>query len=582
MSQYRQPDLDRGSSIAEKIAALSDEKRKLLEQRLQGSICTGHELIAHSLKELGITHVYSISGTPIEEILAACITRGIRVIGVRHQQAAVMMAIAQNYESGKLCAIAIVSAGPGVTNTITGVLVANDNCWPVMILGGRRPLATQDQGAFQDLNAVPIFESITKWSAVVDDPGRIQECLERGFDIACSGRPGPVYIDLPEDVLTSVSESRIRSAKNIHETQKSLDPDAIDAAASVLLRAKRPVLIVGKGMRWSNAYRELQELVEHIDMPFIASPMGRGYLPDDHPLCYNELSTQIQAQADVILVIGARLDWTFRYGSEFADDARLIRIDIHEPVRITKRMSTIDLMGNAGQILPRLLERMKQLDVGPDHPKQLRAWYRFLEPARQEIRNKLLVKMSGDSMPMSPYRMLNALRDYLPRDAICVFDGNVILAVAQQVIPSYVPASRFTPGTNGCLGVGIPFGMGAKISRPDRLVVVVTGDAAFGFNAMEMETAVRHNVPIIVLIANNDGQTGMHKQKAFYPPGHERVAAFLPGLRYDQIVSSLGGHGEYVEHPSDLGAAFVRSVESGLPSCINIQVDPFSPYPNAG
>ena len=564
-------------NIANQIAALSREKRELLEQKLKKEVADGHTLVARTLKRLGVTHVYCVSGTPIRETFSICAKIGIRVIGVRHQQAGVMMATAQNYLTGRLTAISLLSAGPGVTNAATGILVAKDNCWPVVVLGGRRPLSMQGMGSFQELDAVPIFQPITKWSAVVESTSKIPEYLERAFDIAVSGRPGPVYLDLPEDVLTGLAYSCVLPSV-IGAKAPAPDNDAIARAAETLLQANRPALIIGKGVRWSAPYAELTRLVDDFGIPFITSPMGRGYLPDDHPLCFNRARALLQSKADVVLLVGARLDWTFRFGTELDRDVKIIQIDIQGQEIGVNVTSHVGIVGDAKEVLSQLLAHMRLNRDGYDKGR-LFPWYAILKEAREKKTVVLNAMMNCDSIPMSPYRMLREIRDFLPRDAICILDGNVFMAAAQQVLPSYLPASRFTAGTNGCLGVGIPFGIGAKLSQPDRLVMAICGDTAFAFNAMDMETAVRHRIPIIVLVVNNEGNTGALMQKAFYPPGHERVTMFQPGIRYEAIMRAFGGHAEFVEHPEQLKPALERAVASGTAACINVQVDPYAPYP---
>jgi thiamine pyrophosphate-dependent acetolactate synthase large subunit-like protein len=209
----------------------------------------------------------------------------------------------------------------------------------------------------------------------------------------------------------------------------------------------------------------------------------------------------------------------------------------------------------------------------------LDSWHAILDESQKERRHKLESRMNSDGLPMSPHRMIKEIRDFLPRDAVCVLDGNVIMAVAQQVLPSYVAASRLTAGSNGCMGVGIPFGIGAKLSHPERLVIVICGDTAFGFNAMDLETAVRHGIPLIVVVANNEGISGALTQKAFFPPDHERVTRFQPAIRYENIMGAFGGHAEFVDHPQQLKPALKRAVESGTAACINVRVDPYAAYP---
>jgi thiamine pyrophosphate-dependent acetolactate synthase large subunit-like protein len=563
--------------IADRMDPLSPGRPGLVKEEFEREAIEGHALVARCLKGLGVTHAYGVSGAPIVKTLAACLKEGIRPIGVRNQQAAVMMATAQNYVTGRLTAVSLVSAGPAVTNTVTSLLVAWDNCWPVIVLGGRRPLSMRGIGSFQELDAVPIVHSITKWSAVVESTADIPDCIERAFSIATSGRPGPVYLDLPEDVLADVVRSyRLPCLRT--PAGPLPDNERIARAAGILLDAKRPAMIIGKGIRWSEPYEELTRLVDDWGIPFITSPMGRGYLPDDHPLCFNDARGLLQSKADAVLVVGARLNWTFRFGTEFARDAQIIQIDIHEPEIGVNIARTVGLVGNAKDILRQLVSHL----ATASHAQNRQApsfWHAALRESRGKKRDSLNILMSNNSVPMSPYRMLKEIRDFLPRDAICAVDGNVFMAAAQQVLPSYLPASRFTAGTNGCMGVGIPFGIGAKLSHPNRLVMTICGDAAFAFNGMDMETAVRHNVPVIIVVVNNEGICGAITQKANYPADAERITMFQPDCRYEAIMRAFGGYGEFVETPDQLRQALERAVQSGMPACINVKVDPHALYP---
>jgi len=559
----------------DQIPAPTPERRAIFENK---PAIDGHTLVAQSLKTLGVTHVYCVSGTPVRETFAYCANSGIRPIGVRHQQAGVMMATAQNYVTGRLTAISLLSAGPAITNAATGVLVAKDNGWPVIVLGGRRPLGMQGMGSFQELDAVPIFQSMTKWSAVVKSTSDIPAYLGRAFKIALSGRPGPVYLDLPEDVLTGVARSYELPSLEAPQVPPP-DKEEIARAAEILHKADRPALIIGKGIRWSEAYEELNRLVNGLGIPFITSPMGHGYLPDDHPLCYNHARRLLQSKADAVLLIGARLDWTFRFGAELAPDVKLIQVDIHEQEIGVNVTPAVGIVGDANEVLRKLLVHLDLKGSGRTK-KERASWYAILDEEREKKRRNLESQMNSDSLPMSPYRMLKEIRDFLPRDAICILDGNVFMAVAQQVLPSYLPASRFTAGSNGCMGVGIPFGIGAKLSHPDRLVISICGDTAFAFNAMDMETAVRHGIAVIVVVVNNEGSSGALSQKAFFPSYPERVTMYQPGIHYENIVRLFGGHGESVERPEQLRPALERAVASGTAACIDVRVDPHAPYPH--
>jgi 2-hydroxyacyl-CoA lyase 1 len=539
----------------------------------------GHSLVAHTLAGLGVTHAYCVSGTPVRESFAQCAAAGIRPIGVRHQQAGVMMSLAHNYVSGRLTSVPILSAGPAVTNAATSILVAKDNCWPLVVLGGCRPLSMRGMGSFQELDAVAIYQPITKWSALVESTASLSECIQRAFQIAMAGRPGPVYLDLPEDVLSGLCDSAHVSFTTPRDPPVSAPgDDDIRRAAEILLEAARPALVIGKGVRWSAPYRELAELVDDFAIPFITSPMGRGFLPDDHPLCFNQARGLLQSRADAILLVGARLDWTFRFGSEIARSAKLIQIDIHKPAIGVNRSPTIGLVGDARIVLRRILSQMN-LKRATVRKERLTPWHRVLEQTQDANRLRLESLMNADSVPLSPHRLFKEIRGALPRDAICILDGNVSMAAAQQVLPAYCPASRFTAGNNGCLGVGIPFAIGAKLAHPDRAVVALCGDTAIGFSAMEMETAVRHNIAVIIVVVNNDGNTGALTEKTYFPSSRERVTMFQPDIHYEEIMRIFGGHAEYVDHPTQVREALRRAVASGRAACINVRVDPAAPYP---
>lgn len=539
----------------------------------------GHTLVAQSLRRLGVTHVYCLAGTPIREVLSKCAELGIRPIGVRNQQAGVMMAIAQNYVTGRLAAVALISAGPAITNAATGILVARDNLWPLVVLGGRRPLDMRGMGSFQELDAVPIFRPLTKWAVLVEKTSQISPYLEKAFEIAVSGRPGPVYLDLPEDVLSGSGDLTPWAPSPFSSNDLPIDEPAIARAADVLLRAQRPAMIIGKGVRWSEPYEELRALADEFKIPFITSPMGSGYLPDDHRLCFNDARGAVQRQADTILLLGARLDWTFRFGAELARDVKLIQVEIEKTEIGVNRTPETGIIGDVKLVLQKILAQLRcKRSAMP--AADLALWHGCLDACRVAQRQRFATLMSDDTLPMSPYRMLKEIRNFLPRDAVTILDGNIFMAAGQQVLPSFLPASRFTAGNNGCMGVGIPFAIGAKICQPERLVITICGDTAFGFSAMDMETAVRHRVPVIVVVVNNDGNGGSSLQRTLFPDHDERVTSFQPDIHYESIMRAFGGHAEHVERPEQLRPALERAAASGKASCINVKVNPDAPYPS--
>lgn len=559
------------SSTAEHTALA----RKARERTLDPRALAGHELVARSLKDLGVTHVYGISGTPVYETHAACARSGMRVIGVRHQQAGALMAAAQNYVAGRLTAVAILSAGPAITNVTTGILVARDNGWPLLVLGGRRSLEMRDMGSFQDLDAVPIVRPITKFAGLIESPARIAQALGHAFHVAMDGKPGPVYLDICEEALQGkahpVPASLPRAASG------DVDEAALERAVATLTSASRPAIVIGDAVRWAAPFAELAQLVALLNAPFVTSPIARGFLSDDHPLCHNAARSLLLASADVVLAIGAKLDWTFRYGAEIGAVAALIQMSADAGEIGAARKPQVAIIGDIKQLLTELLAKLARqaLRCSPDS-----AWRAQLDAKRRATNGEWEAPAQGSILPMTPQRLILELRDAIPHDAICVVDGNIIMEAAQRLLPSYLPVSRFTPGNNGCMGIGIPFGIGAKLAEPQRAVVVITGDMAFGLSAMEMETAVRLHVPIIVIIANNDGNGGALNQSKFYGEDYaDRVTMFAPDIHYEQIMRTFGGHAEFVERPEQVRPAFERALVSGKPACVNVKVNQNSAQP---
>jgi len=570
--------VDASRNLAERLKALPPEKLARLQERTVSHLAPGSALVAEALRRCGIKRVFGIAGTPVDRIFSECVARGIRPIGTRHQQAAVLAAAAGNYVAGRLESVVVVSAGPAVTNTLTGILVARDNGWPVLVMGGRRAVNQEGMGCFQELDALPIFSPVTKWAATPRQTCQVMDHIFQGFAEALTARPGPVYLDLPEDVLEGSARRSARSGPTLPPPVE-IEPVKVESAARLILEARRPLLIVGDGLRWSLNAEALLRLVESHGLPFITTSLGRGYLPDDHPLCANEVRRWIQGQADVVIMAGAWFDWRFRFGAELAPGARVIHADA-EATTIGKNVSpTVDVVCDAGRFLAQLADALGALP-SPGDSLRLSAWHATMYKARSESRRVLDPWLRRESRPLSPQQLFRAIRDFLPADAVVAVEGNVSLSAAQKILVVRQPASLLDPGWNGIIGGGIPFALGAKLASPERLVMALCSDTGFGISALDLETAVRHGIPIIVVIANNDGNTGALRQKNFFPPGYpEKFTEFLPALRYERIMEVFGGHTEWVTEPSELRPALERAVTSGRPACINVSVDPNASHP---
>lgn len=567
--------------LTQRLAQLSPEKRVVLQQRLAVRAWGGYDLVAHALRQCGISHVYGVAGKPTEEILPACVRQKIRPLGVYHQTSAVCMATAHNLQAGRLAAAALISAGPAVTNALTGLLVARDNAWPVIVLGGQR-------SSFQRCHALPMIHHVAKHAVSVPTTASIVACIFQACQIAVSGRPGPVYIELHEDVLAGHAAAGSTPGtpdRPFGKPPPTVPQEKIEEIADALLAAQRPALLLGKGVRWTVVPEELADVIEALRLAFITSPMGRGFVPEDHPLCFNRARVALLAEADVVLVLGARLNWVFRHGAELSRTARVWRVEIHPDPEDDAVIATESVLGDAGDFVHRFQEALKTRsdrvrDTG--RLRRINDWHRTLQTVADDTQKALDRRMNTNRRPMSPYRMMNEVRDALPREAICITEGNVSMMAAQAVIPAFRPASRMDAGTNACMGVGIPFAIGAKVACPKRPVVAIVGDYGFSLSAMELEVCVRHGVPIVVVVANNRGNSGALKQRAYFPDeGAELVTMFQPGIEYNRILQAFGGQGRSITDPSLLGPALAEAIASGGPVCINVVVDPHTPLSNA-
>ncbi|MFQ5879257.1 MAG: thiamine pyrophosphate-binding protein [Dehalococcoidia bacterium] len=532
----------------------------------------GGDLVMKALKREGVDLVFGLCGGPILELFRASATEGIRAIGVRHEQAAAFMAQAWSFVTGRP-GVALAASGPGMINAITGLANAWANCWPMVLIGGSSPQAAHQRGAFQEAPQVEMARPVCKWAHQVEETRRIPEYLSIAFRMATSGRPGPVYLDLPGDVIQKQVElEEVRFPTDYRSDAKPLgDPRDVQRAAALLAEAQRPLLIVGKGVVWSEPYDELRRLVD-TGLPFVTSPMGRGAIPDDHPMSFGAARSYALRQADVILAIGTRFNWIFHFGHppRFDPEAKVIQVDI-EPEEIgANRPAGVGIVGDARMVLQQLLSELEGRTLTTDESP----WLAALRAQRQENEEAIEPLLNADDVPMNHHRMLREIRDFLDRDAIVVDDGQASMAAARQVMPTYYPAHRLNSGTFGCVGVGVPFAIAAKLAHPQKQVISISGDCAFGFNALELETAVRAKAPVVFVVDNNDGIVGSHLQDHYLPPGWEPVATYIPGIRYDRIIEAFGGHAEHVERPEEMRPALERAFAAGVPACINVAIDP--------
>ena len=567
------------AGLEQRRARLGAQQRALLEQRLRVGSDNGHSLVAKTLANLGVTHVYGVPGQPVYDTFGECAKQGLRLIGTHHQQPAALMAAAHNYFAGRQTAATITCAGAPTANALSAVVVARDNGWPIIVLAGAAPLVASDAGYFMVLDTIEVFRPIAKWVARVPETRDIPACVAKAFETAITGRPGPVILELPEDVLIGAATDCDSPPRSCPQEVAEINASLVQQSADVLVAARRPLLIVGADLRWSAPFAELTELVDSFAVPFITSPFACGAIADDHSLCMNAIPWLVQSQADVVLVLGTRLNWNFRYGQLIAADATVIQIDMEERPFVRHREIQIGAHADPGVFLRALLRQINPAERARARSHRDNSWIAILRATNSATLAKRIEEASIDGDLISPLGLAAEIGRALPGDAISIFDSNLVLAACQQMIPARLPVSRLTPGTSGCLGTGIAYAIAAKLAHPQRSVVAVCGDFAFGLGVMELETAVRHGVPIVVIVANNHGNAGSLRQKMYLSKYPERVVMFQPGLRYDRLMETFGGYAEHVEHSGGVSPALERALASARAACINVVIDSDAPFP---
>ena len=527
---------------------------------------TGSEILARALARQGVEVAFYLMGGPMLAAESACIAEGIRMIDVRHEQAAAMMANAYSRVLNRP-SVCIAASGPGTTNLVTGVANAFVDGAPIVAIGGSSPISQLGKGAFQEVDQVGMMRPIVRWAERVYDPRRIPELVATAFCQAFGGRPGPVYLDLPGDVLyRQVDEAEVAWTEPFDARRRALpagDPDLVWRAVDILAGAERPVLISGSGILWSDAADELRALVDQAGIPFYTTPQGRGVIPEDHALCFLSARATAFREADVILVVGTRLNYVVGYAQapRFAADAKLIQVDI-DPAEIGRnRPADIGIVGDARMVLRQLAEA----DGGRVDAKRYAEWLAHLAAVDRGKRAAQETAMRSDAIPIHPLRLCKEVRDFLDRDAILVVDGQEILNYGRQAIPTYTARHRLNSGPFGTMGVGLPYGLGAKAAKPDTQVLVLHGDGSFGLNAMELDTAVRHHLPVITVISLNGGWTA--------DPDRNKPGRELGYTRFDRMAEALGCHGEFVETPDGIRPALERAAGAGVPAVVNVVTD---------
>ena len=537
------------------------------------ALVTGNTLFGRALERQGVDTMFYIMGGPINDALLAAMAEGVRGIDVRHEQAAAMMAHAYARVRCRP-GVCLGASGPGTINLTTGLANALIDCAPVVAFGGASPMAAFQTGAFQEIDQLAIMRPVTKYADRVLETSRIPEYVDMAFRQATAGKPGPVFLDLPGDVLyRQVDEDKVfwppRAAERALN-RPTASNELIAALVERMTQAKRPIILSGSGVLWSQASAALQAFVDASGIPFYTTPQGRGVIPEDHAFCYAQARSTAFKEADFVLVVGTRLNFVFSHGKppRFAADACFARIDIDPAEATCNPRVNIGVVGDARAVLEQLTEAIKGKVSAASFPASFAAWRQTLADIEQKRAPAAELKLANDQVPIHPLRLCKEVRDFIDRDTILCVDGQEILNYARQSIPSYRPGHRLNSGPFGTMGVGLPFGLGAKAGKPDHKVVVLHGDGSFGLNGMELDTAVRHKLPVLVVISLNGGWTA--------DPDQNKPGRYLGYTRFDKLAQALGCHGEFVEKPEDIRPALDRAaaaVAQGQTAVVNVVTD---------
>jgi acetolactate synthase-1/2/3 large subunit len=529
----------------------------------------GGRLIAQRLRAHGVTRLFTLSGGHLFSIYEGCRHEGIEIVDVRHEATATFAAEGWAKVTRRPGVVAL-TAGPGVTNGMSGMASAQQNHSPIVVLGGRAPAFRWGQGSLQEVDHVPFVRPLVKLAATAGATPEIPGLVDEAFTVACRPHSGPAFIDFPLDVV--FSETDVEPIPEVPAPRAELaETGAIERALALLDDADRPVIMAGTNLYWGRGEDALQALAEARGIPVFLNGLARGCVPADHELAFARARKTALGEADVALVVGVPMDFRLGFGAAFSEDCEIVVIDVAEPRRDHPRAVAAELYGDLTSTLNAL--GRTTLDTG--------SWVARLREIETGKREAERAELRDPRAPLHPMRVYGELAQVLDRDAIVIGDGGDFVSFAGRVVDSYAPGCWLDPGPYGCLGSGVGYALAAKLAHPERQVVLLLGDGAFGFHGLDYDTLARHGVAVVGVMGNN-GIWALEKHPMEFLYGGWSVAADLrPETRYDEVVSALGGHGELVREPDALRPALERAFESGKPSLINVLTDPSVQYPRS-
>jgi acetolactate synthase-1/2/3 large subunit len=540
----------------------------------------GAQLVAEALSDRQVDYIFSLSGGHITPIYQYLEHTNITIFDTRHEQAAVFMAEAWGRMNRKP-AVAMVTAGPGFTNALTGIASARLSNAPVILIAGCVGLESREKLDLQDMNQLPVIEPMVKKALVCGTPERIPEYIDMAFRIAGGGRPGPVYLELPCDILNAtVDMEKVKRIKTVVHS-KPVDRENAPKAMDMIMEAKKPVVIAGSGAWYADAGKELVDFVEKTGIPTFTAGAGRGVIPDTHPLCF-ESSLAIRPGAammslmttDLVLFLGNRLSLFYIFGDIFPSSAKFIQVDISAEEIGRNRHVDLGIVSDLKAFLAEINDVVNERNMSGVLQEQFRPWLENLMQYEKDSKKQAEGMWNSDSVPIHPMRLAREINDFMDQqDDIVIADGGDTSTWMGMTRTIREGGRYLDYGLYGCLAVGIPYANAAKLNHPDKRVLLVTGDGSVGFNFMEFHTAIRKNLPIVVVIAN-DKAWGMIMHSQQLRMGHHiNNGTELGWVDYHKMVEAMGGFGAQVERPEDIRPALEAAFASGKTSCVNVKID---------
>ena len=529
----------------------------------------GATLIARSLKQQGIDHLFGVVGFPVGPIAAAAQKEGVAYIGMRNEQAASYAAQAYGYLKGRPGACIVVT-GPGVVHGLAGLANAQQNCWPMILIGGASETYRRGMGAFQEERQVLLAAPLCKFAHAIDSVKRIPYYVAEATRQATYGRPGATYLDMPDDIITGKCDEKdvIESYKIPEPPRFQAPPENVEAALNMLERAERPLVIVGKGMAWSHAEDEVRNFVERTQIPFLRSPMGKGVMPDEHPLAVSAARTLALQNADVVFLMGARFNWILHFGlpPRYAKDVKVIQLDIAPEEIGHNRPTDVALVGDGKAIM----QQMNNGLAGRQwfHPKESQ-WRQMIAQKTADNVETIRPQVESDDAPAGYYRLLRDIAAWMPKNSVLSAEGAGTMDIGLTMLPSFNARSCLNAGTYGTMGVGLGQAIAAAVVHPDRPVIHLSGDSAIGFSGMEMETLCRYNFPVKIVVLNNGGIGPGMPEIPDDPMMNMKPNSLIWGARYDRMMEAFGGKGFYVEDPRELKDALGEAMNFKGPALVN-------------